>query len=99
MHLIQATHDFFEEQTETLFEQVIKHGEPLSAISYWQNNLKSWIREEQLIEPTEWVELVFSSYCKLTNDQQDAFDIKPKGTRLAGTSHNYSYSDVEVLLK
>lgn len=92
-------HDFFEEQTEQLFEQVIKHGEPISAINYWQNALQSWINEEQLIEPTQWVELVFSSYCKLTNDQQDALDIKPKGTRQTGTSDNYSYSDVQVLLR
>ena len=92
-------HDFFEEQTEQLFEQVIKNGEPLTAIGYWQTALKSWIIEEQLIEPKEWVELVFSSYCKLTNDQQDALDIKPKGVRVEGTTDNYSYSDVEVLLR
>jgi hypothetical protein len=92
-------HDFFEEQTERLFEQVIKHGAPLSAISYWQSALQSWIMEDQLIDPKEWVELVFSSYCKLTNDQQAALDIKPKGERLAGTSHNFTYSDVEVLLR
>jgi hypothetical protein len=55
--------------------------------------------EDQLIDPKEWVELVFSSYCKLTNDQQAALDIKPKGERLAGTSHNFTYSDVEVLLR
>ncbi|MEI6897720.1 MAG: hypothetical protein V5786_09600 [Psychromonas sp.] len=92
-------HDFFEEQTERLFEQVIKHGAPLSAIHYWQSALKSWIKEDQLIDPKEWVELVFSSYCKLTNDQQVALDIKPKGERLAGTSHNFTYCDVEVLLR
>jgi len=92
-------HDFFEEQTERLFEQVIKQGEPLSAINYWQSALQSWINDEQLIDPKEWVELVFSSYCKLTNDQQDALDIKPKGTVVAGTDANYTYSDVLVLLR
>ena len=92
-------HDFFEEQTEQLFEQVIKHGEPISAINYWQSALQSWITEEQLIDPKEWVELVFSSYCKLTNDQQDALDINPKGTVVPGTDANYTYSDVLVLLR
>ena len=91
--------DFFEQQTEQLFEQVIKYGEPISAIKYWQKALKSWIIEEQLIDPKQWVELVFSSYCKLTNDQQDALDIKPKGVKVTGTTDNYSYSDVEVLLR
>ncbi|WP_022941561.1 hypothetical protein [Psychromonas hadalis] len=92
-------HDFFEEQTERLFEQVIKHGKPLSALQYWQNALKSWISEAQLIDPKEWVELVFSSYCKLTNDQQSALDIKPKGVLVAGTTDNFTYSDVEILLR
>ncbi|PKF63799.1 hypothetical protein CW745_02880 [Psychromonas sp. psych-6C06] len=92
-------HDYFEEQTEHLFEQVIKHGMPISALQFWENALKSWINEEQLIEPTDWVELVFSSYCKLTNDQQDAIDIKPKGALVSGTTDNYTYSDVVVLLR
>lgn len=93
------THDFFEEQTERLFEQVIKQGEAISAIQYWQMALQSWISEEQLIDPKEWVELVFSSYCKLTNDQQKALDIKPKGEKLTGTTHNYAYHDVQILLR
>tara|TARA_R110001583_G_scaffold112917_6_gene263132 strand:- start:8840 stop:10081 length:1242 start_codon:yes stop_codon:yes gene_type:complete len=92
-------HDFFEEQTEHLFEQVIKYGEPISALQFWQMALKSWISEEQLIEPKEWVELVFSSYCKLTNDQQDALDIKPKGERVLGTTDNYTYSDLHIMLR
>jgi len=92
-------HDFFEEQTERLFEKVIKQGEAISAIQYWKKALQSWIAEEQLIDPTEWVELVFSSYCKLTNDQQDALDIKPTGSPVAGTTHNYTYSDVSILLR
>jgi hypothetical protein len=92
-------HDFFEEQTERLFEQVIKHGEAICAVQYWKMALKSWIKEDQLIEPKEWVELVFSSYCKLTNDQQDALDIKPQGTLVPGTTDNYSYSDVKILLR
>ncbi|WP_413698610.1 hypothetical protein ACLKMH_13340 [Psychromonas sp. KJ10-10] len=92
-------HDYFEEQTERLFEQVIKSGEPISAQYYWQSALKSWIKEDQLIDPQEWVELVFSSYCKLTNDQQDALDIKPKGERVSGTTDNYSYSDLFILLR
>jgi hypothetical protein len=92
-------HDFFEEQTETLFECVIKNGEPQSALQYWKRSLKSWIKEDQLIDPKAWVELVFSSYCKLTNDQQAALDIKPKGELVQGTSHNFTYSDVEILLR
>ena len=92
-------HDFFEEQTESLFERVIKNGEPLSALQYWKASLKSWIKEDQLIDPKAWVELVFSSYCKLTNDQQAALDIKPKGELVQGTSHNFTYSDVEISLR
>jgi hypothetical protein len=92
-------HDFFEEQTERLFEQVIKHGNAISALEFWKIALKSWINDEQLIEPKEWVELVFSSYCKLTNDQQDALDIKPTGTLVLGTTDNYTYSDVKILLR
>jgi len=92
-------HDFFEEQTERLFEQVIRYGDAISAIQYWQTALQSWIVEDKLIDPKEWVELVFSSYCKLTNDQQDAIDIKPKGTLVAGTTANFTYSDVEILLR
>jgi hypothetical protein len=92
-------HDFFEEQTERLFEQVIKYGEAVSALQYWQKALKSWINEDQLIDPKEWVELVFSSYCKLTNDQQDALDIKPKGELVMGTTHNYSYNDLFIHLR
>ena len=92
-------HDFFEDQTVQLFEQVIKYGNAVSALQYWQTSLQSWIVEEQLIEPQEWVELVFSSYCKLTNDQQDAMDIKPKGALVLGTTDNYTYSDVDILLR
>lgn len=92
-------HDFFEEQTERLFEQVIKHGEPISAIKYWEMALKSWIKEDQLIHPKDWIELVFSSYCKLTNDQQNALDIKPEETLVEGTWDNYTYSDVRIILR
>ena len=96
---IVIKHDFFEEQTETLFERVIKNVMPLSALEYWETSLKSWIKEDQLIDPKEWVELVFSCYCKLTKDQQVALDINPKGELVQGTSHNFTYSDVEISLR
>jgi len=99
VHEFIIEHDFFEEQTETLFESLIKNGTPVSAVQYWKTSLKSWIKEDQLIDPKEWVELVFSSYCKLTNDQQDALVIKPKGELVQGTTDNFTYSDVEISLR
>jgi len=91
--------DFFEEQTELLFEQVISQDKAISAINFWQAEQTNWIEKSQYIEPIPWIELVFSSYCKLTNEQQDALDIKMKGTQDLGTSHNYSYSDVVISLR
>lgn len=91
--------DFFEEQTELLFEQVISQEKTVSAICFWQNAQENWSADAQYIEPISWIELVFSCYCKLTNEQQDALDIKMKGSRDLGTSHNYSYSDVLISLR
>ncbi len=96
---IVADHDYFEEQTELLFEQAITTGQPISAINYWQNELQNSSQTAQTIEPQAWIELVFSSYCKLTLEQQDALDIKMKGVQVAGTTDNYSYSDVQIVLK
>lgn len=90
------SYDFFEEQTERLFELAITTGEAVSAIVFWQNGLKQWHQEDQHIDPTPWVELVFSSYCKLTNAQQAVIDIRPKGQQVKGISHNWSYSDIVV---
>ena len=96
---IVATHDYFEEQAEHLFEQAISTGKAVSAIYYWQQSLDNWLQADKLIEPKDWIELVFSCYCKLTNEQQAALDIKMKGEKVAGTSDNYSYSDVQIMLK
>ena len=92
------SYDYFEEQTERLFELVITSNESISAVSFWQNSLLEWHKAQQHIEPVAWVELVFSSYCKLTNAQQALIDISPKGQQLLGISHNWSYSDIVVKL-
>ncbi|HEY7864410.1 MAG TPA: hypothetical protein VIC51_00240, partial [Psychromonas sp.] len=65
----------------------------------WQQYQTDWIIKEQHIHPQAWIELVFSCYCKLTNDQQAALDIKMQGSPDAGTSHNYTYSDLEIGLR
>ncbi|WP_435234400.1 hypothetical protein ACR30L_11540 [Psychromonas sp. PT13] len=96
---IIAQHDYFEEQVEHLFEQAITTGNVISAISYWQQSIPAWAKSSQDIAPKAWIELVFSCYCKLTNEQQDALDIKMKGELVNGTSANYSYRDVHILLK
>jgi len=90
------SYDFFEEQTENLFEKAIMTGEVISAVDFWQTSLPKWHQEQQHIEPIAWVELVFSSYCKLTSAQQALIDIDPKGEPLAGISHNWSYSDIII---
>lgn len=91
--------DFFEEQTEHLFEQVIKSDLPVSAIAFWQQSQRDWIRQEQHIHPLAWIELVFSCYCKLTNEQQGALDLKMTGSADAGVPDNYTYSDLEIVLR
>jgi len=93
---VQFNYDYFEEQTERLFESAIVSGQAISAIKYWQNALLEWHQNEQHIGPVAWVELVFSSYCKLTNAQQALIDIQPKGKQLQGISHNWSYSDIVI---
>ena len=96
--IIVVKHDFFEEQTQRLFEQVIIDGKGISAIEFWEGALQNWHENNLEIGPTEWVELVFSNYCKLTLDQQSALDIQPKGIKVSGTSHNYSYHDIAIKL-
>ena len=59
----------------------------------------TWAQAGESIEPKPWIELVFSCYCKLTNEQQEALDIKMQGVQVAGTSDNYSYSDVQIVLR
>ena len=93
---ITFNYDYFEEQTERLFELAIVSGEKISAVNFWQDALQDWHDQQQHIDPTPWVELVFSSYCKLTNAQQKLIDIQPKGQQLVGISHNWSYSDIVV---
>jgi hypothetical protein len=90
--------DFFEEQTERLFEQVITGNSAISALTFWQDGQRQWSTQSQKIEPKAWIELVFSCYCKLTNEQQGALNIKMKGVLLQGTTDNYSYSDVVISL-
>lgn len=91
--------DFFEAQTERLFEMVISNTQPVSALQYWQSELSTWSQQDQVIEPKEWIELVFSNYCKLTLDQQDALAIFMQEIQLQGIADNYSYSDVQISLK
>jgi len=93
------SYDFFDEQTELLFESALTSGEVISAVDFWQNSLKDWHLQQQHIEPKQWVELVFSSYCKLTNAQQTLIDIQPEGGQLEGISHNWSYSDIIIKVK
>ncbi|MEC4724396.1 hypothetical protein HWQ46_02400 [Shewanella sp. D64] len=91
--------DFFDQKTEQLFELVISENSPVSAVEFWTSSQVSWQGDSQAIHPKAWIELVFSAYCSLTNEQQDAFDIEMKEVKVAGTSDNYSYSDVVISLK
>lgn len=96
---LQVTHDYFEEQAEQLFELAITSAQSVSAISYWQSQLISDTATVPQISPKAWIELVFSCYCKLTNEQQNALDIKMKGVKVQGTTDNFSYNDVHIPLK
>lgn len=91
--------DFFEQQTDYLFEQAIESDQPVSAIAFWQHSQTDWARQEQHIHPKAWIELVFSCYCKLTNEQQVALDIKMKGSPDPGVPDNYTYNDLEIFLR
>lgn len=91
--------DFFDEQTEQLFERVIVENIAISAVTFWQKEQGNWSQQNQRIAPKAWIELVFSAYCKLTNELQRALNIKMKGEQVPGISHNYSYSDVVISLK
>ncbi|TMM44041.1 hypothetical protein [Colwellia ponticola] len=90
--------DFFEQQTELLFEHVIINNSSVSALSFFQEFQHDWLLEQQSIAPKAWIELVFSCYCKLTSAQQSALNIKMKGVPVNGTTDNYSYSDVVIEL-
>ena len=96
---IAAEEDFFEQQTELLFERVIINNCAVSALSFYQEFQNSWLEQSQSIAPKSWIELVFSCYCKLTSAQQNALNIKMKGVAVTGTTDNYSYSDVVIELK
>ncbi|PKG74099.1 hypothetical protein CXF86_14135 [Shewanella sp. GutCb] len=88
--------DFFDLQAELLFEQVITTNAPISALVFWRQAQNDWQENAHSIKPKAWIELVFSCYCKLTNEQQTAFSINMKGVQLAGTSDNFSYHDVVI---
>ena len=96
---IAAKEDFFEEQTELLFERVIINNCAVSALSFYQEFQNIWLAKSHVIAPKEWIELVFSCYCKLTSAQQKALNIKMKGAAVTGTTDNYSYSDVVIELR
>lgn len=96
---IAAEEDFFEQQTELLFERVIIHNCPVSALNFYQEFQNEWLEQAQTIAPKTWIELVFSCYCKLTSAQQNALNIKMKGIAVSGTTDNYRYSDVVIELK
>jgi len=96
---IAAEEDFFEQQTELLFERVIINNSPVSALSFFQEFQNEWFAQQQNIAPKAWIELVFSCYCKLTSAQQNALNIKMKGVPVNGTTDNYRYSDVVIELK
>jgi hypothetical protein len=96
---IAAEEDFFEQQTELLFERVIINNIAVSALSFYQEFQNEWLEQTQTIAPKTWIELVFSCYCKLTSAQQNALNIKMKGVVVSGTTDNYRYSDVVIELK
>lgn len=91
--------DFFDLQAEALFEQVITSDEPISALAFWHYSQIEWQESTHCIDPKAWIELVFSNYCKLTNEQQTAFSINMKGIQVYGTTANFSYHDVVIGLK
>jgi hypothetical protein len=96
---IAAEEDFFEQQTELLFERVIINSSAVSALGFYQEFQNTWLEQSQTIAPKSWIELVFSCYCKLTSAQQSALNIKMKGVAVKGTTDNYGYSDVVIELK
>lgn len=96
---IAAEEDFFEQQTELLFERVIINNTAISALSYYQELQNTWLEQSQTIAPKAWIELVFSCYCKLTSAQQNALNIRMKGVAVKGTTDNYGYSDVVIELR
>ncbi len=69
---VQYQSDFFEEQSELFFEAVIINEQAMSALSFWQQQQAAWSEKTEVIAPQAWIELVFSYYCKLTNEQQKA---------------------------
>lgn len=96
---VAAAEDFFEQQTELLFERVIIDNSAVSALSFFNEFQNDWLSVQQSIAPKAWIELVFSCYCKLTSAQQKSLNIKMKGVAVEGTTDNYSYSDVVITLK
>jgi hypothetical protein len=96
---VAVEEDFFEQQTELLFERVIITSRPVSALGFYQEFQNIWLAQIELISPKAWIELVFSCYCKLTSAQQKALNIKMKGVAVKGTTDNYGYSDVVIELR
>ncbi|SQH75243.1 conserved protein of unknown function [Shewanella benthica] len=88
--------DFFDLQAELLFEQAITSNVAISALVFWRHSQDDWQANAHSIKPKSWIELVFSCYCKLTNEQQAAFSLNLKGVQVAGTSDNFSYHDVVI---
>lgn len=91
--------DFFELQVEQFFEQVITTQTELSALSYWHEQLTIWQQAEQEIAAKVWLELIFSSYCKLTSYQQGLFELTPLGTAKAGIADNVYFHDILLRIK
>ena len=89
-------YDFFEQQVELLFERSIIESIACSALEYWQLNQPAWQLESLEMPPKDWIELVFSCYCKLTNDQQQALTIQMKGKVVDGTNNNFTFRDVVI---
>lgn len=96
---VSVSIDFFEQQVEQLFAQVIEAGTEVSAITFWQTQLKSWQLAEQVIDPKVWLELVFSRYCKMTNLQQKQFQLTPVGQAKQGIADNFLFHDIKLQFK
>ncbi|NRA70066.1 MAG: hypothetical protein HRU24_03520 [Gammaproteobacteria bacterium] len=93
---IAYDYDFFEQQVELLFEHSIINNVGCSALEYWQQHQPLWQQQAQDMAPKSWIELVFSCYCKLTNDQQQGLTIHMKGRVVDGTNNNFTFTDVVI---
>lgn len=89
-------YDFFEQEVEQLFERSIIDDSACSALEYWQAQQTSWDQQQFEMIPKDWIELVFSCYCKLTSDQQQGLTIQMKGKVVNGTNNNFTFTDVVI---